>query len=340
MEISGVKDIPELNDWLEEHHLQGFWQREHGRPTEYKPFLWKWEPIRAALMKATEVVSMDDTGMLTGRRNIGLVNPRMGGHPNAIIGLGAQCLLPGEVARAHRHTMAAIRFVVEGSSTAYTVVEGEPMPMEAGDLITTPGWTWHDHYNDSAHPVIWLDGLDAGLARLARSFREDFPSDQQSRSRPVGFSSKIAGVTRPSYPESPYPMAPYRYAWKDTSASFEALQVLEDPDPYDGYHLQFRNPATGGPTLPTVSCEMQLFTPGLKTKAHRHNCTTIYHVFRGSGATIVEGERLEWSQGDMFVVHPWLAHEHVNSLEEDSILFSFSDWPTIKALELYREEPC
>jgi len=338
MDISPVKDIAGLNEWLGEHNLHGFWQTERGRRDEYKPFLWKWEDMHAALTMATQIVSMDDTGIQTGRRNIGLTNPRMGGRRTGVIGLGLQCLLPGEVARAHRHTLAAIRFVVEGSAGAYTVVEGEPMPMEAGDLITTPSWTWHDHYNEGTEPAIWLDGLDVGMSSLAQSFREDFPVDQQLRDKPVGLSSKIAGATRPSWPESPYPTAPYRYTWKDTSASLEALKAIEEPNPYDGYHLQFRNPATGGSTLPTVSCEMQLFTPGQKTKLHRRNCTTIYHVFRGSGVTTVGGERLEWSRGDMFVVPPWLPHEHANPVNEDAILFSFSDWPTIKALGWYREE--
>ena len=35
--------------------------------------------------------------------------------------------------------------------------------MEEGDLITTPNWTWHDHYNGSDESVIWLDGLDVRL---------------------------------------------------------------------------------------------------------------------------------------------------------------------------------
>ena len=36
---------------------------------------------------------------------------------------------PGEVARAHRHNMAAIRFVVQGKG-AYTAVDGEKFPMK------------------------------------------------------------------------------------------------------------------------------------------------------------------------------------------------------------------
>lgn len=218
MDISSVREISDLNDWLQAHHLRGFWEMigEQTRPPEFKPFLWKWEDVYTGLTKAAEIVFMDDTGIQTGRRNLSLVNPRMNemGSP---ITLGIQCLLPGEVARAHRHTPAAIRFVVKGSPNAYTVVGGEPMPMEE-------------------------------------------------------------------------------------------------------------------------ACEIHLLPPGFQARAHRHNSTTRYQVFRGSGCTIVDGERLDWSQGDMFVVPPWLWHEHENQSDGDAILFAMTDWPTIGALGLYREE--
>src|SRR5437667_4724503 len=121
MDVTEAKTIEALNEWLEENNLQGFWQAERGRRPEHKPFLWSWPSIRAGLMQATRVVSMDDTGIQTGRRNIGLVNPRMHGLRTGVVNLGVQCLLPGELARAHRHSLAAIRFVVEGARGAYTV---------------------------------------------------------------------------------------------------------------------------------------------------------------------------------------------------------------------------
>jgi gentisate 1,2-dioxygenase len=35
-----------------------------------------------------------------------------------------QLVKPGEVAAAHRHTAAAVRFIVKGTPKAYTIVEG------------------------------------------------------------------------------------------------------------------------------------------------------------------------------------------------------------------------
>ena len=42
---------------------------------------------------------------------------------------GLQLIMPGEVAPAHRHTQAALRFIVEGSG-AYTAVNGERTNIE------------------------------------------------------------------------------------------------------------------------------------------------------------------------------------------------------------------
>jgi hypothetical protein len=50
---------------------------------------------------------------------------------------------PGEIARAHRHTPAALRMIVE-STGGYTVVNGDVVRMLDGDLVLMPNWTWHD----------------------------------------------------------------------------------------------------------------------------------------------------------------------------------------------------
>ena len=58
--------------------------------------------------------------------------------------------------------MNALRFVLEGSG-ATTIVDGKPCPMEEGDLVLTPAWTWHEHVHQGSAPIIWLDALDVPL---------------------------------------------------------------------------------------------------------------------------------------------------------------------------------
>ena len=60
--------------------------------------------------------------------------------------------------------MNALRFVIEGKG-ASTIVDGKDCPMEEGDLVITPGWTWHEHVHRGDAPIIWLDALDAPLHR-------------------------------------------------------------------------------------------------------------------------------------------------------------------------------
>ena len=77
----------------------------------------------------------------------------------------------------------------------------------------------------------------------------------------------------------------------------------------------------------------------MQTQAHRHVGSSIYHVFEGKGATIIDGIRFEWEQGDMFVIPSWACHEHLNaSGNERAILFSMHDTLLMVMLNKYREE--
>lgn len=324
-------NLGELDKWLAARNLRGHWA--HGGREEFKPYLWKWADIYEGLTMASELVPMDKTG----RRTIQLKNPSLGDRMSNTIHISVQCVLPGEVARAHRHNAAAIRFVIKSSPGAFTVVEGEPVPMEEGDLITTPSSTWHDHYSGAKEPIMWLDGLDIRLVSMGKMFSENFPKEQQPRERPIGYSDHTLGYARPSWIQSEHLTPPFRYPWADTQATLLALKE-SDGDPFDGIHLKYIHPVHGGPTLPTFSCEIQLLRPKEKTRSHRHNSTTIYHAFRGEGITQVGEQRLEWARGDIFVVPPWEWHHHENRLDNDVILFCMTDWPALVALGLYREE--
>jgi gentisate 1,2-dioxygenase len=91
--------------------------------------------------------------------------------------------------------------------------------------------------------------------------------------------------------------------------------------------------------MPTISCYVQLLRPGQRTLRHRHTNSTVYHVIEGQGATTVDGKRLDWESKDVFVVPGWTWHEHVNaSAAHPAYLFSFTDEPVFRALNLFREE--
>lgn len=331
-----------LDRLLADRWLSGLWKLDRAErtadpKTKVTPHLWKWHDVYDSLVRARDEIGIEPGR--TERRTIRLVNPglletEMTSHTML---LACQMIQPGEVAPAHRHSMAAIRFIVQGRG-AYTVVDGEKIAMAEGDLILTPQWTWHDHGNEGDAPMVWLDGLDVPLIQSLQviSYEPYFREKQQVRTHAT--AAAHLGSTRP-IPSADRPLtAPLHYRWEDTYASLQAL-AARPPDPYDGVALEYGNPVTGGSTLPTLSCWTQLLGPGERTHCHRHNSTSIYHVFRGSGTTVVNGHALHWDKGDSFIVPLWSWHEHANrSAHEEAILFSMHDVPVLKAIGLYREE--
>jgi len=212
------------------------------------------------------------------------------------------------------------------------------MVMEDGDLILTPQWSWHEHAHEGNEPMVWIDGLDVPFIQALQviSFQ---PYAQGRLSVNEGIDPQLYyGVTRPVGEGRPESMPFLHYRWRDIYPSLQRL-ARGGGSSYDGVALEYVNPATNGPTLPTFSCWIQMLRPGERTKSHRHNSTSIYHAFRGSGTTIINGRSFHWEKGDSFVVPLWHWHEHANrSANEEAILFSMHDVPILEAFGLYKEE--
>jgi gentisate 1,2-dioxygenase len=333
--------LDDLDRELEERNLEGFWAVERSLIPEPEPtvapHVWKWREIYESLNRAGDLVGLEKSE----RRTVRLVNPGLKDNVRSAtrtIHLSVQLVKPGEIARAHRHTMTAIRFVVQGQG-AHTTVEGEQFFMAPGDLILTPNWSWHDHFNGSAGPIIWLDGHDGPLINhLEAGFVEPFSARQQPIERPQDFSARQFGLARPPWNAAATKNPPLRYAWSETYPALRAL-AASGGDPCDGVLLRYVNPLSGGWTLPTMSCEIQMLRAGEQTRAHRHTSATIYHAFRGGGATEINGKNFAWEQGDCFVVPLWSTHRHRNASDKnEAILFSINDRPMMESLDLYREE--
>jgi gentisate 1,2-dioxygenase len=234
--------------------------------------------------------------------------------------------------------------VLEGSG-AYTTVSGEKTLMRPGDFVTTPIWAWHDHGNESDEPMLWLDGLDMPfvLALNAMFYEElgngyeiqpvvkELDDSQQRYNR--GFrphADRFAG----SYS----PILNYRY--EDVRDTLAALDRADDAtSEEEGVMLDYVNPLTGGPTLPTIDSHAQLIHPGEHTRAVRDTASRIYHVLEGSGQNIIGGQTLTWTKGDTFCAPTWAWREHqVASSDPTAILFSFDDSPIQKPFALYRRQ--
>ena len=144
-----------------------------------RPWLWKWDEVLPLARRAGEIITLERGG---DRRVLAFANPGLHGLPftsTTTLWGAIQYLGPHESAHAHRHTPSAIRFVMTGSG-AYTTVNGDACQMEAGDLVLTPIWNWHDHNNDGNEPMVWFDGLDLPLMTSLESiFFENHPQQLQ-----------------------------------------------------------------------------------------------------------------------------------------------------------------
>jgi gentisate 1,2-dioxygenase len=317
-----VDALSAFDQELQSASLQGHWKMDLPKFMEPRSRLhamhWRWAQLHDFLMRSTDLITVNDAG----RRTVQLMNPGITGPrqwTTHTLQMSFQVVLPGEVATAHRHTMNAIRFVVNGGGT-FTTVEGESFLMEPGDLILTPGWTWHDHINESESPIVWIDGLDVPLVfALNGAFIEEYSAPQQPVKRMVR--------TAADGTEGPDGSTWY---WKGP----DSQQRLRDS--HDGL-LEYRHP-DGRPTLPTMLCGLRLVRPGESTQPVRRTSVGILHVVRGSGATVVGDRRFEWDTGDAIVVPNWTWHHHESRSSDDAILFSMSDQPLLEPLGLYREE--
>jgi len=301
------------------------------------PAIWRYEEVRAHVMAAGRLITAEEAE----RRVLILENPALRGRSSITQSLyaGLQLILPGEVAAAHRHSQTALRLVLDGEG-AYTAVDGERTTMRYGDFIITPSWTFHDHGNDGADPVVWLDGLDIPLVRfLDAGFAEKSAAASQTATRPEGDALARYGMGLLPMDHAPAPSDPSKVFVYPFARTREALQAVARStlDPHHGFKLRFANPATGRSPMPTIGSFAQGLPDGFRTRPYRSSDSTVHVCLEGGGTvTIGDAARFDFNPRDVFVVPSWLPHAFV--AHGNTILFSFSDRPVQQALGLWREQ--
>jgi gentisate 1,2-dioxygenase len=273
------------------------------------PHVWSYERLRPSCVEAGRLVGAE----LAERRVLILVNPTLSGpFTTDTLYAGLQTILPGEVARAHRHTAFALRFIIEGRG-GYTAVEGEKVVMEPGDLVLTPQMEWHDHGNEGDAPVIWMDGLDLALWKtIPALFTDHYPESR--------FPSTIA--TGPSV---------RRYPWAEMQP---ALDAAHGPSA----EIRYAHRETGGDISATIGAAALRIDAGYTTPVVRETASSVFHVYSGSGHSQVGDVTLEWRAGDCFAVPSWQHVRHTAAEADGAYLFRMDDRPLLTALGAYRIE--
>ncbi len=235
-DLHAVPETPELQALharLAEYSLGGHWQTREQNP-DLVPYHWPWSVIYSCLMQSGEAVKLGGIDDAAKRRTVQLVNPSLTDRKatSRTLQMSIQLVKPGERAECHRHTAAALRFVVEGDGTGYTNVEGEEMLMEPGDLVLTPNWTWHDHFNPGRNNIVWLDVLDAHLTRyLDAGFHENYAEGPaQAIIKRDGYSKQRCGAIRPRTTSVGNAALPFAYKWRDTLKALKEVAAAGERD--------------------------------------------------------------------------------------------------------------
>lgn len=314
---------------IQRRSLRGHWNS--GLPPylepggHLQPMHWSWSFLHDYIVRSGQIITVNDAG----RRTIQLLNPgiKAGRGTSHTLQMSFQMVLPGELATAHRHSMNAIRFVVEGSGT-FTTVNGESFLMEPGDLILTPAWTWHDHLNESVEPIIWIDGLDVPLVfALDTAFMEDYDQPQQRVNHVVRTSQDVMDT-----PDG----ARWYFKWRDTE---EQVRQLAQATPAGQDVIFEYRQKDGRPTLPSLLCGVHLVRAGQATLRTRRTSVGLYHVVRGRGSVTIGDATFNWEKGDAITVPNWAWHQFTNAdSSEDALLFFMSDRPVQEPFGWYREE--
>ncbi len=293
---------------------------------------WRYGVVRPLLMRAGELTPVEKAE----RRVLVLSDPGRGTgamQATSSIYLGLQLLLPGESAPAHRHTPSAARIIVEGTG-GYTVVEGEKLPMEEGDLVLTPGGDWHDHGHDGEDPVIWLDALDLPLfVYLEGSYAEEGqlqaqknrPDASQIEYRAAGLVPSRSGrVQRRRYPQ-------VRYPWARTRAALDEMAPYTDGPA----EIDYVNPETGEDTLPVMGFTAMRVADGTTHSPPRRSASAAFHVIAGQGTTTINGRTIEWGPKDTFTAPVFAEIDH--HAARDAYLIRVHDRPLQDKLGYYEE---
>jgi gentisate 1,2-dioxygenase len=317
-----------------------FWQREEFTEPAgpERGHVWHWQDVYPELARSREIAheaaAVQRRALILG--NPGLTPPAAGA--THTIAAAYQMLFPGESAPVHAHSMSALRFGLAGSG-ARMAIDGDQVPMEPGDLILTPGWSWHGHVHPGGgEPVVWMDSLDVPfvLGLRAGFFRDDPYSGDPLPVRDSAGTAAGPATLVPAGTRSGRHSLVRRYPWQE---AYPALRRLMATAPGDTAltKLEYRNPVTGGPALATLGCQLEGLPAGTRTRPRRETASSVIVVARGTGTLNCRGQTFALLPNDVAAIPSWTWHQLIAS-DDDLVLFRVTDRPIHDAFGLFRAE--
>ncbi len=325
---------------LEARHLHPLWDR-YQRITPIRPqpqdapFIWRWRDVEPFLHRSVGEVSINDIE----RRALIMAHPAFGAQTTTTSTLLAAftVLEPGDRARPHRHTGAAIRFATRAEGAA-TIVNGRRCEMKAGDLILTPPMCWHGHINESDHRIIWFDAANMPLIRAvdAHFFEPGDPRNNEFWQVDAGEEVlwAEAGLIAEGAAASPVNSPKYRYPGA-SHAPPAGGGADEPPTARAPSATSIRRPAARSCRRSTAM--RRGWTRAHPTRMKRATYNVVCLVVEGEGRSTIGDSTFEWSQHDVFTIPHWTWARHEAAGGEADLLL-VTDKSAFERLDLVREE--
>ncbi len=324
---------PELRARLDNMGLVPLWESpsQHGYRAPDDGHIWRWDDMRPIMMSVSEVTSPK----VVERRVIQMIDPRarfgLGEATVGAVNATMQLLLPGEEARVHRHSMNALRFVLEAPGGAVTFVDGKECPMEFGDLVLTPAWTWHSHVHRGDAPVIWLDVLDVAFHRyLGSEAFEPGPMKEVPPQVPDHAFSVPNIVPAMPYENRDYSPV-FRYPYADALRALEAAPALAD----GSKRVRYTNPVLGGYSLAMLDSTLLQLPAGQSTFEVTVMADTVFCAVEGKGHIQVGDTITQWGPKDVFTAPANRPFRITAALGQEARIFAVSNAPMFKKLGLF-----
>jgi len=268
--------------------------------SEFRAQHWSYSKVQPALAAAGHLIDVE----LAERRNFILRNAIAGNEwaTSRTLVCAYQMILPGERAPSHRHTSNALRVIIDGKGS-YSIVNGEKMFMETGDVVLTPGGHWHGHGHDGDEPAYWLDCLDVPLTYLLEPM--------YFQQHPQKFEPIVGQVEE----------SPFRFRRDSIARSLDRQSA--DQDGRHGPRIILPTPS-----MPSVGLAVERLEGGCRYRCQRSTANRIYSVMEGRGLSLVEDQVIDWERGDTIVVpsNYWLEQRPAG----DAVLVEMSDEPLMR----------
>jgi len=323
--------------------LKAAFQELSAGPDLRKPVPWRPLLVKKAAIDE-EIARLADLPRTKGeRRAAEIVHPSSGALPAFAPGLSVSVnvLLPGETTALPRDNAGRVEICIAGEGQAQ--IGDRALSMLKTDIWSSPSMVRRAYKCVGSVPFVWLSYSNSPLLdRLDTYFCDDV--DAPPRKTRLG-GDKFIRETAPDL------------QILDDGARLRGYEYLVDIEVVDNHaliwpwkdvreHLMTElgngkrnimllyNPATGrsSGTTPTFFATMSWSPAGdpyiLPERGHKHSSFAANYHIHGKGCSRVDGELVEWSEGDLLLSAPsWSEHAHGKETDQDISIFTVQDHP-------------